>query len=146
MSSKIPKETIAELFELAKANDLLELSVTLPEGKFKIRRAGRSPVEIAAAEPAVLIQQKESAQPGREGLVQTCSPLMGIFYRAPGPGIDPFVIMGERVEIGDTLCIIEAMKVMNEIKAESTCKIVKILAENGRPVTAGQVLFQIEPA
>jgi acetyl-CoA carboxylase biotin carboxyl carrier protein len=79
--------------------------------------------------------------------VQTIpTPLAGVFYRASSPTSAPFAKEGDTVEMGQTLCIVEAMKVMNEIKAEFRCKILKIVAENGRPVTAGQPLFQIEPA
>ena len=74
------------------------------------------------------------------------SPLAGVFYRSSSPTSAPFAKEGDAVEPGQTLCIVEAMKVMNEIKAESRCKIVKIIAENGRPVTAGQPLFLIEPS
>ena len=72
------------------------------------------------------------------------SPLAGVFYRASSPSTPPFSKEGDTVEVGQTLCIVEAMKVMNEIKAEKRCKILKIGAENSRPVTAGQPLFWIE--
>jgi len=72
------------------------------------------------------------------------TPLAGIFYRAASPNSAPFVKEGDRIEAGQTLCIVEAMKVMNEIKAESACRVVKILAENSRPVSAGQPLFSVE--
>lgn len=74
------------------------------------------------------------------------TPLSGVFYRSSSPTSAPYVSAGSVVEPGQTLCIVEAMKVMNEIKAESRCKIVKIVAENSRPVTAGQTLFLVEPA
>ncbi len=74
------------------------------------------------------------------------SPLAGVFYRTPSPTSPPFCKEGDIVTAGQTLCIVEAMKVMNEIKADKSCRIVKITAENSRPVTAGQVLFHVEPA
>jgi acetyl-CoA carboxylase biotin carboxyl carrier protein len=74
------------------------------------------------------------------------APLAGVFYRAASPTSNPYVQAGAVAEPGQTLCLIEAMKVMNEIKAEHRCKIVKILAENSRPVSAGQALFLVEPA
>ncbi len=74
------------------------------------------------------------------------APLAGVFYRASSPTSSAFTKEGDVVDLGQTLCIVEAMKVMNEIKAESRCRIVKIVAENGRPVSAGQTLFQTEPA
>lgn len=74
------------------------------------------------------------------------APLAGIFYRASSPTTPPFAKEGDVVEAGQTLCIIEAMKVMNEIKAESRARITRIAVENGRPVTSGQVLFEVENA
>ncbi len=78
-------------------------------------------------------------------LVSVKSPLIGTFYRAPSPHAPPFVEVGAVVKKGATLCIVEAMKVMNEIKAECAGKIKKILVENGSPVEYGQTLFLIEP-
>lgn len=75
---------------------------------------------------------------------RVCSPLAGVFYAAPRPDAEPFVREGQAVGIGQTLCIVEAMKLMNEITAERSCKIVKILVGNGEPVEDGQALFSIE--
>ena len=72
------------------------------------------------------------------------SPMVGTFYRAPSPGAKPFIEIGQHVETGDTLCIIEAMKMLNQIEADKTGKIVAILVENGQPVEYGQSLFVIE--
>jgi acetyl-CoA carboxylase biotin carboxyl carrier protein len=72
------------------------------------------------------------------------SPIVGTLYRAPSPDADPYVQVGQQVESGTTLCIIEAMKLMNEIESDASGKIVKILVENGQPVEYGQVLFIIE--
>jgi acetyl-CoA carboxylase biotin carboxyl carrier protein len=84
-----------------------------------------------------------SAVPGSKAVV---SPLAGVFYRASSPSAAPFVKEGDVVEPGQTLCIVEAMKVMNEIKSEQRCRVVRIAAENSRPVFAGQELFFMEPA
>ena len=88
--------------------------------------------------------KKESASE-EENLVSVKSPLIGTFYRAPSPHSPPFVELGSIVKKGTTLCIVEAMKVMNEIKADCTGRIKKILVENGSPVEYGQILFLIEP-
>ncbi len=74
------------------------------------------------------------------------SPMVGTFYGAPAPGEDPFVNVDDAVEEGQTVCIVEAMKLMNEVGAKSACKIVKVLVENGEPVEFGQPLFAIDPA
>ncbi|OVE76552.1 hypothetical protein BVX98_05670 [bacterium F11] len=73
------------------------------------------------------------------------SPIAGIFYRSPSPTAAPFVSAGDTIKSGQVLCIIEAMKVMNEITAESSGRVTKILVENGKPVEAGQAIFAIEP-
>src|SRR5436309_834265 len=74
------------------------------------------------------------------------SPIVGTMYRAPSPDADSYVQLGQNVEIGTTLCIIEAMKLMNEIESDAAGKIIKILVENGQPVEYGQVLFILETA
>ena len=74
------------------------------------------------------------------------SPIVGTFYGAPSPGADPFVKIGARVEIGQTLCIVEAMKLMNEIEADVTGELVRVFVENGQPVEYGQPLFGIRPS
>ncbi|OIN96515.1 acetyl-CoA carboxylase, biotin carboxyl carrier protein [Candidatus Desantisbacteria bacterium CG1_02_38_46] len=81
---------------------------------------------------------------GKE-LVSVISPMVGTFYRTPGPDADPYVELGSIVKKGQVVCIVEAMKLMNEIESEVDGKIVKILIENGQPVEYGQVLFQVEP-
>lgn len=87
----------------------------------------------AAPEPAV-----------SDNVVEVRSPMVGTFYRAPAPDADPYVEVGDVVKVGQTLCIIEAMKLMNEIQSEVNGKIVKILVENAQPVEYDQVLFLIE--
>ncbi|MBE3573118.1 MAG: acetyl-CoA carboxylase biotin carboxyl carrier protein, partial [Moorella humiferrea] len=80
----------------------------------------------------------------REDIVEVKAPMVGTFYRAPSPDAPPFVEEGTRVKQGQTLCIIEAMKLMNELAAETSGRVIKILAENGQPVEYGQVLFLIK--
>ena len=84
--------------------------------------------------------------PGRSDLVEIKSPMVGTFYRSPTPDAPAYVDEGKRVSKGDTLCIIEAMKLMNELECEVSGTIVEILAENGQPVEYGQVLFRVDPA
>lgn len=96
------------------------------------------------APPAVSAPETEPEIPSNQQVIQT--PLAGVFYRASSPTSAPFIKEGDVAEVGQTLCIVEAMKVMNEIKAESRCRIVRIVAENSRPVASGQTLFQVESA
>ncbi len=93
----------------------------------------------AAPAPAAETETTTSAE-----LYEVRSPMVGTFYRAPAPDADPYVEVGQHVEVGQTLCIIEAMKLMNEIESEVSGKIVKIMVENAQPVEFNQVLFLIE--
>lgn len=92
-----------------------------------------APTPEAKAEPTPVMTQSETIN----------APMVGTFYRAPSPGAKPFVSVGQRVRAGETVCIIEAMKLLNEIEAEFDGEIVKILVENGDPVEFGQPLFEI---
>ena len=96
----------------------------------------------AAATPAVeSAPAAEAASAGHE----VKSPIVGTFYRAPSPDSDPFVQVGQRVSVGDTLCIVEAMKLLNEIESDASGTIVKILVENSQPVEYNQPMFVIKP-
>jgi len=84
------------------------------------------------------------APPGRSDLLDITSPMVGTFYRAAAPGEDPFVELGSNVKVGQTICILEAMKLMNEIESEFNAEIIEILVENGTPVEFGQVLMRVK--
>ena len=84
------------------------------------------------------------APPGRSDLTDITSPMVGTFYRAAAPGEDPFIDLGSKITIGQTICILEAMKLMNEIESEFNAEIVEILVENGTPVEFGQVLMRVK--
>ena len=94
-----------------------------------------------------IVNESESPQvapPGRSDLTDITSPMVGTFYRAAAPGEDPFVEIGSNVKVGQTICILEAMKLMNEIESEFNSEIVEILVENGTPVEFGQVLMRVK--
>ena len=82
--------------------------------------------------------------PGRSDLTEITSPMVGTFYRASAPGEDPFVEIGSSISVGQTICILEAMKLMNEIESEYNAEVVEILVENGTPVEFGQVLMRVK--
>ena len=84
--------------------------------------------------------------PEMAGLVPIESPMVGTFYRAPAPGADPYVKEGDFIQKGSVVCIIEAMKLMNEIETEVAGRVMKVMVENGQPVEFGQALFLVEPA
>ncbi|HRR96786.1 MAG TPA: acetyl-CoA carboxylase biotin carboxyl carrier protein, partial [Candidatus Ratteibacteria bacterium] len=94
--------------------------------------------------PSDILKKTEEHTQKIENIVYVKSPLVGTFYRSPSPESPPFVEVGKEVKNGDVLCILEAMKVMNEIKADVDGTIKEILVENGKPVEFGQVLFVIE--
>jgi acetyl-CoA carboxylase biotin carboxyl carrier protein len=104
------------------------------------RAAAPAPAPVAAAAPAAA--EKQADKPGHV----VSSPFVGTFYRTPAPDQPPFVDVGSVVKKGQVLCIIEAMKLMNEIESEVSGRVAEILVENGRPVEFGQALFRIEPA
>ena len=89
-------------------------------------------------------QAPQVAPPGRSDLTEITSPMVGTFYRAAAPDEEPFVEVGNNVKVGQTICILEAMKLMNEIESEFNAEIVEILVENGTPVEFGQVLMRVK--
>lgn len=110
----------------------------------QIIEVGKSPVlETPVTKSGVEVPAPPSAIDKR--LVEVASPMVGTFYSAPAPGEAPFVKVGDRVRVGQTVCIIEAMKLMNEIEAEVSGQIMEILLQNGEPVEYGQPLMRINP-
>ncbi len=106
--------------------------------------AATSPAESGSAEAddTMAVEGDSTA----DGLVDVTSPMVGTFYRGPGPDASPYTEVGSVISEGDTLCIIEAMKLMNELEAELSGKVVEICVEDAEPVEYGQVLFRVEPA
>lgn len=145
---------IQELYDLMVEEGLDSLELKDDSSHIRLSRRLAVPVTTVAAipHPPARAHAAEVPRPDTEPVEQVAekpsipAPLAGVFYRASSPSSAAFVKEGDHVEVGQTLCIVEAMKVMNEIKAESACRIVKIAAENARPVTAGQPLFYVEPA
>ncbi|MEJ6492555.1 MAG: acetyl-CoA carboxylase biotin carboxyl carrier protein [Flavobacteriales bacterium] len=107
-----------------------------------VQAAAPAPMAIPAAAPAVPAAAPEVAS----NLIEIKSPMIGTFYRSSGPDKDLFVNVGDTIALGDTVCIIEAMKLFNEIEAEITGKIVKVLVDDATPVEYDQPLFLVEPA
>jgi len=123
-----------------------ELEIEVEGLRVRVKYFRGRPVEAkkqVVEEKPVEIEVKEEVG---ENIYVVESPIVGTFYRAPAPGAEPFVKEGDFVEKGQTLCIIEALKVMNEIESEVSGKVVKILVENGQPVEYGQPLFHIQRA
>ena len=138
---------LKKLIDLVQESGIAELEITEGEEKVKIVKGGRAvpemvgmlPAPAAAAAPA----PPAEVPPKVEGHVLK-SPMVGTFYRAPSPGAKPFVEIGDTVKAGQTVCIIEAMKLLNEIEADKDGVVKAILAENGQPVEYGEPLLAIE--
>ncbi|MBU6427716.1 MAG: acetyl-CoA carboxylase biotin carboxyl carrier protein [Cyanobacteria bacterium REEB65] len=149
-------EEIRQLVDLLHHSDLSELSVEAGDIKIALKK-GTSAVMVAPPHLAAPMPSQgaapahaPSAPPPppsakEENVIQVRSPMVGTFYRSPSPDSPPFVDVGSAVEPGQTVCIIEAMKLMNEIEAEHGGRIKRILVNNGDPVEYGQVLVEIEP-
>jgi acetyl-CoA carboxylase biotin carboxyl carrier protein len=142
---KVEGTDLERYYEIMRAHDLTELEVR--EGTFyvKLSRA-TAPVPLSShpVGPLPTSVAPVSVAPKNNFHVIT-SPLAGMFYRSPAPNAPSFVKEGDKVAFGDVVCIVEAMKVMNEIRSDRPGVIHKILAENGKPVSAGQELFQLDP-
>ncbi len=137
---------VKKLIELLKESGIAEIEISEGEESVRISRysrdapAGAAPAAAAAEPTAVEATIPDPVRSGQE----VTAPMVGTFYSGPAPAAKPFVEIGSEVAIGDTLCVVEAMKMMNQIESEVAGKVVSILVENGMPVEFGQVLFIIE--
>jgi acetyl-CoA carboxylase biotin carboxyl carrier protein len=161
------QKELRELIEFLKEQEIVEFEMERGDFKVKVKRAGAAPAAVSdriiavhaapAVAPAEAVSQPAAAVPPPakpagaaeaapdEGLHMVKSPIVGTFYESPSPGSPPFVKLGDTVEAGQILCIVEAMKLMNEIEADASGEIVKKLANNGQPIEYGQELFAIRP-
>jgi acetyl-CoA carboxylase biotin carboxyl carrier protein len=154
-------KNIKSLIRMVTQTDITEFELESDGEKLVIRR-GAAPVMTAvpmtpasvAASPVAAVPTAVAGEPEKpaapeaaadDGMETVVSPIVGTFYRAPSPESDVYVEVGSVVEKGQTLCIVEAMKLMNEIEAEFKCKVVKILKDNAEPVEYGDPLFLVEP-
>ena len=140
---------VRRLIELMKEHDLAEIDLKQADQRVRIKRGGEvvavpAPVAAAAsAAPATAAPAAAAAESSR--MLVIASPMVGTFYRASGPDSAPFVKVGDRIGPDKTVCIIEAMKVFNEIPAGVSGQVVAILVENGGPVEFGQPLIKVDP-
>jgi len=148
---------LRQLIRLVQRTGIGELEVSSGERTVRIAAQPRATANLgfsaapasapAAEQPAAAAARTAPPPPPEaENLAAITSPMVGTFYRAPAPDADPYVESGDLVEVGQTVCIVEAMKLMNEIESEIRGRVVKILVENAQPVEFGQKLFLIEPA
>ena len=166
MVMKLDHEDLNRLLDKISKSDIQEFLLEGEDFKLEIKRnlfdknqVTNNLVSSASFDRQVIANQKtindsvslvnepekpQVAPPGRSDLTEITSPMVGTFYRAAAPGEDPFVEVGNNVKVGQTICILEAMKLMNEIESEFNAEIVEILVENGTPVEFGQVLMRVK--
>lgn len=138
-------DEIKELLRIMEEHGLIELEIEKEGLRIRLKKEGISPEDkIIVAPPQMEKAKPQEERKEEKNLSYIRSPMVGTFYRAPAPDAPPFVDIGDTVENGQTVCIIESMKLMNEIKAEQKAKILEILVENGSPVEYGQPLFKIQ--
>ena len=163
---KLDHEDLNRLIEKISTSDIQEFSLEGEDFKLEIKRnlfdqkqVINNSVSNTSFDKQTIANQKsikdnisvvnepeapQVAPPGRSDLTEITSPMVGTFYRAAAPGEEPFVEVGNNVKVGQTICILEAMKLMNEIESEFNAEIVEILVENGTPVEFGQVLMRVK--
>ena len=166
MAMKLDHEDLNRLIEKISSSDIQEFSLEGEDFKLEIKRNlfdqnqvtknlvsntsfDRQTIDSqkASNDNVSIVKEPETPQvppPGRAGLTEITSPMVGTFYRAAAPEEEPFVEVGNNVKVGQTICILEAMKLMNEIESEFNAEIVEILVENGTPVEFGQVLMRVK--
>ena len=165
MAMKLDHEDLNRLIEKISTSDIQEFSLEGEDFKLEIKRnlfdenqVTNNLVSKNSLERQTIANQKpinnpsivnelevpQVAPPGRSDLTEITSPMVGTFYRAAAPGEEPFVEIGNNIKVGQTICILEAMKLMNEIESEFNAEIVEILVENGTPVEFGQVLMRVK--
>ena len=161
---QLDHDQLHQLLEALADSDIQEFRLEGDDFRLEVRRNLPAPAVVAplmpVAAPAADISlsplepRVEIVGPGtpppavpgsRSDLLEVTAPMVGTFYRAPGPGESPFVEVGSRISVGQAVCILEAMKLMNELEAEVSGEVVEILVDNGTPVEFGQVLMRVKP-
>lgn len=145
---------IKDMINLMNENDIAEIEVEREGTKIKIKKSSpefsehifRQPPGYVMANPPAAKEIESPAVAINSNRREIKSPMVGTFYRSPSPDSPSFVEIGQVIEVGQVVCIVEAMKLMNEIKAEIRGKVVEIPVDNAQPVEFGQVLFALEPA
>ncbi|UPM49369.1 MULTISPECIES: acetyl-CoA carboxylase biotin carboxyl carrier protein [unclassified Synechococcus] len=150
---------LRELIALLGDSDIQELKLEGDDFRLELRRnlPGVQPqvvmqaaAPVAAPAPAPAVAAPSAAPPAapavRSDLIEITAPMVATFYRSPAPGEATFVELGSKINVGQTVCILEAMKLMNELESEVSGEVVEILVENGTPVEFGQVLMRVKPA
>jgi len=144
------KKKIEEVIELMEKHGLSEIQIEEEGIKMHLKKgvSGFDNIQhdvMQERSPHPTKEKKAETKQEARNLIEITSPMVGTFYKSPSPDAPAFVEIGSTIKEGDVLCIIEAMKLMNEIKSEVKGKVVDVLVENGEPIEFGQVLFLVEP-
>jgi acetyl-CoA carboxylase biotin carboxyl carrier protein len=154
MSDKKPLDLqkVKELIDLMKENELVELEIANGDIKVHLKRPGAEmpvihqvPMAAAPAGPAMGPAAAMSPDIREEGLIEITAPIVGTFYQAASPDAEPYIKVGDKVNPETVVCIVEAMKVMNEIKSEVSGTVTEICCKDGQAVEFGQALFKVRP-
>ena len=157
---------IQELIDFIAKSGLDEVNIETEEFKIKVRKNSEvkqktkeiiavTPAAAAPAPPAPVTEENGASkpepepkvvEPSKNGYLEIKSPMIGTFYRSANPDSDPFVAVGDKIAVGQTVCIVEAMKLFNEIESEVAGTVIKVLVDNSSPVEYDQPLFLIDPA
>jgi acetyl-CoA carboxylase biotin carboxyl carrier protein len=142
------REALERMLEIMRANQLDALTVRVAASTYELvlrpdAPLAAAPAYVAASAPAVAAAP--SAPAAAANFKKVTAPIIGVFYRSPAPGAESFVEVGDRVEVGQVLCILEAMKLMNEITSDFAGVVRRVLPENGALVSLGEEMFWIEP-
>ncbi len=142
-------QTLRELLAIMQEHDLEAIKVKLGDAVYELSRRPSErvpPADSLGGAPAARLEQDSSSPPiDGANVTRVLAPLTGVFYRSPSPDAAPYVDVGDRVEPGDILCVLEAMKLFNEIQSDDAGRIVRIVPDNGELVSQGGELFWIEP-
>ena len=150
-------DILRQLVAMLDGSSVTSIKLQRGDAAYEVSRGGPMPVFVPGAAPVPAQVQAATGAPAAaatpaaapeakpSNLIEIKSPMVGTFYRSPEPGAEPYVKAGSRITPGQTLCIIEAMKIMNELESEVSGTVREILAEDAQPVEFGQVLFRVEP-
>ena len=145
---QLPFEEVERLVDLVRRSGVGEIRVRQGDVEISVKATTQAPAQASGprgAAPPEAAETEERSAAERDGLHPVRSPVVGTFYRAPAPGEEPYVEVGDRVKAGEILCIVEAMKLMNEIAADVSGEVVEVLAENAAGVEYDQPLFYLRP-
>jgi len=155
---QLDHDQLRELLTFLGESDIQELRLEGEDFRLVVRRNLPAPAPMAQAAPPLAVVATPTGPdpvaaapsppppPGRNDHQPLTAPMVGTFYRSPAPGEPPFVEVGSRIQAGQPVCVLEAMKLMNELEADISGEVVEILVESGTPVEFGQVLMRIRPA